>query len=125
MVEIEFNSEKEIFETKFVGEVSLAEVLNYFIKIKEDSTLPRKLKIKIDGRKAFLKFTINDLEEIKVENYKALEQYDFIMIAVIMDTPQMTAISLLYKELIKCDKFIFNVFSTENVASQWLQNGIN
>ena len=95
MVEIEFNSEKKNFETKFVGEVSLVEVLNYFIKIKEDSTLPRKLKIKIDGRKAFLKFTINDLEEIKVENYKALEQYDFIMIAVIMDTSKMTAISLL------------------------------
>ena len=47
------------------------------------------------------------------------------MITAIMGTPQITAISLLYKELIKCDKFIFNVFSTENVESQWLQNGIN
>ena len=122
MIVTEFNLEKGILESKFVGEITLTEIVNFRIKIKEKKTYPRILKIKTDISNANFKFSEDDLETIVIENDKSLENYNFIIEAVIAVNPQTTAFSILYQKLGENDKYNFNVFSTEKGASMWLEN---
>jgi len=122
MIEYEFNQKKGILETKFVGEVTLTEIINYIIDIKVNKKYPRILKIKTDATKAIFEFSTNDIKRIKLETDNMLEYYDFIIAVMIVSAPKTTAFSMLYKELKKNDKYKFNVFSTERGASQWLEN---
>jgi phosphoketolase len=118
-----FNQQSEILETEFTKDVTLEEIINYIISIKENKTYPRLLKVKTNATKANFDFSINALKTIAIENDKLLEKYDFIRHAIIVDNPRTTAISMLYKKLAeKNDKYRFNVFSTDEGASDWLGN---
>lgn len=122
MVTSNFNPQTQILESEFTGEVTLSEIVNYIVSTKENKSLPRILKINTDARKANFNFSIHDLETIILENNKSLEKYDSIIDAIIVDNPQTTAISMLYQELEKNEKYHFNIFSTVEGASKWLAN---
>ena len=122
MVVSEFNSETGILESKFIGEVYLKEIIDYIISTKENNSYPRLLKIITDANQANFNFSINDLEEIIIENEKSLEKYDGIIDAIIVDNPKNTAISMFYKELKMNDKYKFEIFSTKKAALNWLKS---
>ena len=122
MVVYKFNHKKGFLETKFVGEVTLTEIINYILDLKVNKEYPRILKIKTDATNAIFKFSTNDIKRITQETDNLLEYYDFIIDAMIASIPKTTAFSMLYKELEKSDKYKFNVFSTEDGALQWLEN---
>ena len=100
----------------------MAQIINYIIETKENKEYPRTLKIKTDATNAIFGFSTNDIKKIILENDKSLEHYDFIIDAIIVSRPRTAAISMLYKELEKNNKYKFNVFSTEDGALQWLEN---
>lgn len=122
MVTSKFNYETGILESIFVGEVYLREILDYIISTKENDSFPRVLKIITDTNNANFNFEINDLEKIIIENEKSLKKYDFIFDAIIVDNPKNTAISMLYQELGKNDRYKFDIFSTREAALNWLEN---
>jgi hypothetical protein len=122
MVIAQFNPQTKILESKFEGNVTLAEVVNYIIATKENNSYPRKLKILTDSIDAIFNFTIEDLEIIVEENYKSLEKYDLIIDAIIIDDPKNTVLSMLYLELVKTNKYKFEIFATKSAAIDWLNN---
>lgn len=122
MVTTNFNIKTGNLESKFDGDIYLTEIVNYIIATKENSTYPRTLKIITDATKASFNFSIDDLEIILDENYKSLEKYNYIIDAIIIDNPKNTAISMLYQELAKTNKYKFGVFSTIEAATEWLAN---
>ncbi len=122
MVLYEFNHKKGFLETKFVGEVTLTEIINYILDLKVNKEYPRILRIKTDATNAIFKFSTNDIKRIILETDNLIEYYDVIIDAMIVSRPKTTAFSMLYKELEKNDKYKFNVFSTEDGALQWLEN---
>ncbi|HSQ46785.1 MAG TPA: hypothetical protein VLM44_07705 [Lutibacter sp.] len=122
MVSTKFNPKTKILESKFEGNVTLAEVVNYIIATKENNSYPRKLKILTDSIDAIFNFTIEDLEIIVEENYKSLEKYDLIIDAIIIDDPKNTVLSMLYLELAKTNKYKFEIFATKSAAIDWLNN---
>jgi hypothetical protein len=122
MVTYEFNHQTRILEAKFVGEVYLNEIIDYIIYTKENTSYPRLLKIITDANNANFNFSVDDLETIITENEKSLEKYDYIIDAIITEDPQVTAISMLYQELEKNEKYKFNIFSTKEAALKWLDN---
>ena len=122
MVNTIFNRQTGILESKFTEDVTLVEIVDYIISTKENKIYPRILKIKTNASKANFIFSINDLEKIVIENTKSLEKYDLIIDAIIVDNPKTTAISILYQELEKNNKYRFNIFSTDKGASEWLEN---
>ena len=122
MVTAQFNQQTRILESKFEGNVILAEIVNYIIATKENKTYPRKLKILTDSMDAVFNFTIEDLEIIVEENIKSLEKYDSIIDAIIIDDPKNTVLSMLYLELAKTNKYRFEIFATKSAALDWLNN---
>ena len=120
MVKAKFNPNTNILESKFEGNVTLAEIVNYIIATKENNSYPRKLKILTDSSEAIFNFSIEDLEIIVEENYKSLEKYDFIIDAIILDGLKNTVLSMLYLELAKSNKYKFEIFATKSAAVSWL-----
>ena len=120
MVTAKFNHQAGILETTLTGDVPLKEIVDYIIATKENISYPRTLKIMTDASKAKFIFSVGDLETIVEENNKSLKEYDFIIDAIIVTAPQTTALSVLYQELGKNEKYKFNVFSTKAGAREWL-----
>lgn len=122
MVYTKFNFQTGVLESMFSGEIYLKEITDYIIATKENTSYPRKLKIITDARNAHFNFLPKDLETIIYENNRSLEKYDFIVDAIIVKSPQTTAISMLYKELTKNKKYKFNIFSTREAAFEWINH---
>lgn len=121
MVSKEFNKTTGILAATYKGNVTLKEIVDYIIATKENNSYPRSLKILTDAAEANMNFSAKDLSVIAEENYKSLEKYDHITDAIILTSPKETALSMLYKELVKTNKYKFKVFSTKDAAIRWLE----
>ncbi len=99
MVNSTFNDDLNILETQFKNEVYVKEITDYIKATKNNKTYPRTLKILTDASEALYKFSVNDLNTIISENNKSLEKYDAIIDAIIINSPQEAALSILYQEL--------------------------
>ena len=122
MINSKFNKQTGIIEKELIGDISLAEIINDMIRVKENKLYPRLLKIKANSTNANFKFSVNDLEIISNERNKTLEQYDLIVEAIIVNNPETTVKSMLYQESKTTDKYRFRIFSTDKGASDWLNN---
>lgn len=122
MINYKFNKELKILETHFKNDIYLNEVLDYIHVISESTTFPKRLKILTHAETATFKFTVNDLESINNKKNDGLVNYDNVMNAIIIDSPETAAISVLYEALAQNEKYKFKVFSTREYALNWLNN---
>jgi len=122
MVSAKFNHRTAILESKFEGKLTVNELIECIIVIKENETYPRFLKKLIDSKKATVNFSSNELALLAEEHFKIVEKYDYIVTAIILDTPKETAFAMLFQNLIKNNKSKFQLFSTREAAIDWLNN---
>lgn len=120
MVDSKFNSELGFLDSKFEGDVIKKEIVDYIDATRLNKSYPRKLKILTDSTNANMVLAKNDLKAVVEANLKSLEQYDYIIDAIITENPKETAFSFLYKELSATKKYKFEVFSTREAAIEWL-----
>ncbi|MBC8375050.1 MAG: hypothetical protein H8E26_03325 [FCB group bacterium] len=120
MVKTSFDQHTGILHSTFDGNVTIVEIVDYIRATKNNSEYPRKLKILTDSEHAEMNFSPTDLNLIVEENYKSLERYTFIHDAIVVESPRVTAITMLYQELAKTNKYRFEVFSSRETALQWL-----
>lgn len=120
MIFSEFNHQSGFLDSKFEGEVVLKEIIVYINETKNNKTLPRVLKILTDSTKAEFCIASTDLGKIVEANNQSLEQYDYIIDAIVLARPKETALSILYMEMAKNKKYYFRVFSTQRAAKEWL-----
>ena len=122
MVSAKFNHRTAILESKFEGELTVNELIECSITIKENESYPRFLKKLVDFKKAVANFSSNELSLLADEHDKIVEKYDYIVTAIILDTPKETAYAMIYQNLIKNNKSKFQLFSTREAAVSWLNN---
>ena len=122
MVNAEFDHQTGILNTCFEGEVFLHEIFDYIVATKENRSYPRFLKILTDATNAQMSFSPEDLNRIVEENKKSLEKYDYIIDAIVVDSPKVAALSVLYQEIAKASNYRFMVFSTRAAAVKWLDS---
>lgn len=122
MVSAKYNHRTAILESKFEGELTVKELIECSIVVKENATYPRFLKKLIDSKNAFVNFSSNELSLVAEEHHKIVEKYDYIVTAIILDTPKETAFAMIFQNLIKNNKSKFQLFSTREAAVRWLNN---
>ncbi len=122
MVSAKFNHRTAILESKFEGELTVKELIACSITIKENASYPRFLKELIDSKDAIVNFSSNELSLLAEEHHKVVEKYDYIVTAILLDTPKETAFAMLFQNLIKNNKSKFQLFSTREAALSWLNN---
>jgi len=120
MVHASFNTETGILDSRFEGQVTLDQIVDYIRATKQNTDYPRTLRILTDATQAQMNLTPEDLSTIVEENLQSLAKYDGIIDGIVLDGPKETALSLLYRELAKTNKYRFEVFSSRENAYQWL-----
>ncbi len=121
MISANFNSELGIFELKYSGNVNLEDILEFIRKhLDNNALLPRKLKILTDARQIKFNFMPDDVSEIGREVKSLISQYTCIWDAFITDSPFETAMTLLYKNVMKGYNHKFKTFITKDAALEWL-----
>lgn len=121
MVKTDFNQRTGILQSRYEGEVSLKEIIDYIDATRDNNSYPRKLKILTDATGADFNFSPDDLGKIVKANNISISRYDYIIDAIILSGPKATALSMLYQEFSKTNKYKFNIFSTRKAASEWLE----
>ncbi len=117
-----YNHRTAILESKFEGYLTVEELIESSLAIKENESYPRFLKILIDSKKAIANFSSNELSILAEEHFKVIEKYEYIVIAIILDTPKETAFAMLFQNLIKNSRSKFQIFSTKAAATNWINN---
>jgi len=103
--------------------VKIEYIVNHYIKIHTDDSLPKNLKVLIDARGTQFKLNVEDLNHARKELVQALGKYTSIREAILVDKPHATAIAILFSDSYSdITSYSFRVFSTEIEALRWLQN---
>lgn len=121
MIITKFNSLTGILDTKFTGDITAQEIIEYIVDTRNNTSYPRSLKILTDATEANMLLNKNDLSPIVKENIKSLEKYDYMIDAIVISSPKEAALSMLFMELTKTEKYKFKVFSTRTAANYWLE----
>jgi hypothetical protein len=120
MITTQFNSEQGHLDSKFHGDVTIQEIIDYIYATKENADYPRHLKILTDGTEARMVFSAEAVPSIVKANNESLENYYSIIDAIVLDSERETALSEFYEQLSKAPKYRFRVFSTREAAIAWL-----
>ncbi|MEZ5198871.1 MAG: hypothetical protein R2764_21590 [Bacteroidales bacterium] len=99
MIKSDFNHQTGFLDSRFFGKVNLKEIIDYINSTKNNGTLPRILKILTDATSATFEIETNDLNKIVEANNQSVEQYDYIIDAIVLESPKEMALSILYNWL--------------------------
>ena len=110
MINSSFNKQTNILETKFDGEISIQELLNYIISVRENKDFPSKIKILSDATSAKFSEDVRkkELSKFLEENKITLSNKEFIHDAFIISGSFETALGMLYQALIKIENYQHN-----------------
>ena len=121
---MEFNPQTGIFDLKLKCNLVLKEIVGCIIAIHVNEANPRLLKRLIDATKANMKLSPCDITLTAEANSKSFEKYDLVVDATVLLSPKVTALAMLYQELMKSIRYRFYVFSTRQAAIRWLESNI-
>ena len=123
MISSRYNNETGMLETTFEGKIALNDLKDYIISVREDKTLPKRLKIFSDASngKFAKKVKPKELVQFLDENRITLSQKEFIYDAFVISGSIEMALGMLYKRLNKIENYKFNIFSTKEAALSWLK----
>ena len=92
MVKSDFNPETGVLDSRFEGKVYIKEIVDYIDATRLNKEYPRFLKILTDATKADMIFVPTDLNKIVEANNASLEQYDYIIDAIVIQSSKETAV---------------------------------
>lgn len=120
MISTKFNQQTGILETRYIGDITLKQIIDYIEATKNNCTYPRHLKILTDAGQANMLFGHKDIDAIVSANNESLKNYNSITDALIIDKPMETALTTFFKLLAENEKYTTKVFSTREGANLWL-----
>lgn len=120
MIAVKFNQNEGHLDSRFHGDVTAEEIIDYINATRMNSEYPRYLKILTDATEANMIFSADALPSIVEANNQSLEQYEAIIDAIVLDSSREMALSVFYEQLSKAPKYQFRVFSTREAATTWL-----
>ena len=124
MVTYKFNSETNILETTFTGQVEVSDISEYIISISEDDSLPKGLRIYTNAKRARFMPSVSpsQLSKLVKANKVSLSKRDFIYDCFVVSGSIEMALGQMYREISRTKKYKFNIVSTEESALEWLIN---
>jgi hypothetical protein len=121
MITCNFNYQTQILETKYYGDITLEQIVNYINETSGNRNFPRELKILTDASNAHMTFGPFDIDAIVEANNNSLKNYNSITDALIVTNPNETALTFFFQQLSTNDKYKINAFSTKEAAVHWLE----
>ncbi len=120
MITRKFDKEKKILIVKYIGKITIKEILDYITSVTDDKTIPRDLKIIEYTDDIEYDFDVNEISEITNELKKQIKKFESIKMCIIHTKPLPTAYSMIYIRESTIKDYTIKLFSTKEAAMQWL-----
>ena len=123
MIKYSYDKEIGIVRLFVSDEINISEIVNYYLKLSEDNSLPKKLKTIIDCKSTKINADLPyiEIEKTRYAVEKAAMKFDSIYEAILVDSPHETAIATLFRITNNdINNYSFSIFHTEKAAMQWL-----
>ena len=101
--------------------ITFKEIKETFIRIQNDTLLPRKLRILEDSGNVEIQINSNNFHEIKDEISNLFIKFDAIFHATYSENPVIIAHAILLEEELIGTNYRFKSFSLEENAKKWLK----
>ncbi|MGD0581543.1 MAG: hypothetical protein ABR974_01205 [Bacteroidales bacterium] len=121
--QIKYIVEKELVRVWFDGFVSAESIASIITDIvNERKNLPDNVRVLVDARRAKYDGKPDDLKMILRKFREHNRKFEMIKLAIILQNPYETAISIIMQEMLKnIENIFFKVCSTEQAAISWLR----
>jgi len=121
MINYQFNDKFQIVEVNVSGVITIKDIIDHYYNISKDDSLPNNLKEIIDCRNAQFDIDLKNIDLTYKSVKKALEAYDTIKEAILVDKPFETVVAMLFVRINANSKnYCCRVFSTEDASYNWL-----
>lgn len=108
-------------QTIFANKIDKEELVSYIKGVKQNKEYPRQIKILIDANTVLFDFSVEELQSIAAVHKELMDDYERIWIAFVVNSPNETALSFLYKQFAELDYLRFTILSTKENAIGWLE----
>lgn len=115
-----FNSKEGIFYATLVNEITINDVLKHYQVIAEQSKITNNLRVLIDTKNYNFLIKASELSITKNIVIKAIQQFETLKEAIVIQNSYAVAIGILFKKQIKFPNYRFKIFSDEQTAKMWL-----
>ena len=121
MIEIKYYPDENLIHVKRSGEVFARDLLGYMQQVDRDFAGHKTLFVLDDVRRSTSRFSAKDYGKLIEALEKLLPGYTRVYMALVVDTPEETALSDIYASMTQnMENYFFRIFSTEEAASHWL-----
>ncbi len=120
MINISYNEDMGILQTKTSGELSVEEILGHYHEIRDNDTYPRDLKVIIDCSSTRLAVKLDDVSSIIEAARETIPKYNRLREAILISAPYETVIATLFEQNARFENYHFRLFNSENAALMWL-----
>ena len=120
MINWEYNTDTQILEVYYIGNIIQEEYDNYIFFLKNSKELPRNLKILTDASNAIYSYKMINFNQVLNEIRILLRSYKCVKNAFLHAKPNETAISMIMENRLKIDNYQQKIFSTNKAALDWL-----
>ena len=122
MISLQENKNNGILYGISEGRITVQEMLGAIDYCLNNKGLPRNLLILEDARLAHPEFSPQDLSLIAERQKRLFPLYQSVRHAVIHNTPENTALAMIFDQKHTSPNYKLYVFSTEEGAMSWLKN---
>jgi len=121
MINIHYDSEKEILFLVFRSSITIQDISSVFENIKTYKQTKNQLKIYCDAKNAELEVSRSEVSEITTNAQLYINAFGKIKISVVAESPKVTAFFMVIFMNIKNESFMGEVFSTSEAAKKWME----
>ena len=121
MINIHYDSEKEILFLVFRGSITIQDISSVFENIKTYKQTKNQLKIYCDAKNTELEVSRSEVSEITTNAQLYINAFGKIKISVVAESPKVTAFFMVIFMNIKNESFMGEVFSTSEAAKKWME----
>jgi hypothetical protein len=121
MINIHYDSEKEILFLVFRSSITIQDISSVFENIKTYKQTKNQLKIYCDAKNTELEVSRSEVSEITTNAQLYINAFGKIKISVVAESPKVTAFFMVIFMNIKNESFMGEVFSTSEAAKKWME----
>jgi hypothetical protein len=121
MINIHYDSEKEILFLVFRSSITIQDISSVFENIKTFKQTKNQLKIYCDAKNTELEVSRSEVSEITTNAQLYINAFGRIKISVVAESPKVTAFFMVIFMNIKNESFMGEVFSTSEAAKKWME----
>jgi len=117
---INYQEEIGLLTIKYTKHLNMNDIIDSMQEAKHNFPLAKDLKVISDFREVESKMKYIELPKLIKPTLEVIKSHDSILDAILVNKPHTTALSILFKKLIRKSNIDYEIFTSLEAAKEWL-----